>query len=206
MFPIGDMMENSSPFTEVYKKRRYKTGQFSLTEVGVQKLLENITNLEDLALIQLAIGTGIRREDIVRIKVKDIDFSNNSILFYEHKKKRTHKVYMPLSISNTLKMLINTRKGNVYLFCGRSEKRYKHGHLSGRSAYNIFNKYLKRAGLEPRPFHSLRATCIKLCQKRGWTIEQTAELVGDTIRVIQEHYATPSSEEMKQVSTEKAII
>jgi hypothetical protein len=66
--------------------------------------------------------------------------------------------------------------------------------------------YLKRAGLGNRPFHALRATCIKLCQSKGWTPEQTAEHVGDRISTIQAHYLTPSVEEMKAVVSARVLI
>jgi len=34
----------------------------------------------------------------------------------------------------------------------------------------------------------------------GWTIEQTMELTGDSFRTVQEHYLTPSIDEMKEVA------
>jgi len=79
-------------------------------------------------------------------------------------------------------------------------------HISGRQIYSRFQKYLNAAGIESKPFHALRATCIKLCQRRGWSVEQAAKLLGDTIRVVQEHYTTPSNEELKQVARERPII
>lgn len=45
-------------------------------------------------------------------------------------------------------------------------------HIADKTAYNVLAFYLDKAGLPSRPFHSLRATCIKLCQRKGWTIEQ----------------------------------
>ena len=66
--------------------------------------------------------------------------------------------------------------------------------------------YLDRAGLPRRPIHARRATCIKLCQGRGWSAEQTAELVGDEVKTIQEHYLTPSVEEMRAVMEDKPVI
>lgn len=195
----------TNPFEDVHKKG-YKTGQKALTEENVKSLLESIGNLEHLALIQLGISAGIRREDIVRIKTKDIDFNKGTVVFYEHKKRRTKTVFPGTTSMNSLKMLKTINKKSEFLFPGRSEKKYGKGHLSGRQAYNILNTYLEKAGLDKRPFHALRATCIKLCQKKGWTAEQTAEHVGDTIRVIQEHYATPSTDEMRQVASEKSLI
>ena len=89
-----------------------------------------------------------------------------------------------------------------YLFYSKDNK----GHIASKTAYNILQRYLKIAGIEPVPFHALRATCIKLCERRGWTAEQTAKHTGDTVRVIQEHYLTPSVEEMKEIAQDKAIL
>lgn len=191
-----------NPFLEVYKKNRYRTGQKSLTSNQVYLLLSHVTDLIHLGLFQLAIATGIRREDIVRIRLQDINFEDHMVTYYESKKSRTRTVPIPLTVTNTLRMIVKINKNDPYIFTGFSEKIRNKGHMTGRTAYNVLQKYLAKAGLKNRPFHSLRATCIKLCQHKGWSIEQTAELVGDTIRVIQEHYTTPSDEEMKKVATE----
>ena len=39
-----------------------------------------------------------------------------------------------------------------------------------------------------------------------WSDEQVSALTGDTIAVIQEHYMTPSKDEMKEVTEMKPII
>lgn len=67
-------------------------------------------------------------------------------------------------------------------------------------------EYCDLAGIERRPFHALRATCVKFCQKNNWTVEQVSKLTGDTIAVIQQHYSTPSNSEMQEVVEMKAII
>jgi len=75
-----------------------------------------------------------------------------------------------------------------------------------RTAYRRVQDLCDRAGIPRRPFHALRATCIKFAQIAGWSPEQVAELTGDTIRVIQEHYATPSKQEMCELVREKEIV
>lgn len=78
--------------------------------------------------------------------------------------------------------------------------------ISADAAPTTLERALRNAGLRPRPFHSLRATCIKLAQWKGWTPEQVAKLTGDSIRVIQQHYSTPSRDEMQKVATEKPLL
>lgn len=187
-------------------KESYRTGEHALNLEESQALLAACNDFTEYVFLRLAINTGIRRSDIVTITWKDVDFENNRISFYESKKRRVKEVYLSESMLQDLRRLESTQNKEHYLFCGSSNKKYGKGHLSSRTAYNILQRNLKSAGLEQRPFHSLRATCVKLCQSRGWTAAETAKHIGDTIRVVQEHYATPSHSEMKNVAIQKNIL
>lgn len=179
-----------------------KSGEKALTIQNVEKLLEVITDLNHSALIKLAITGGIRRGDIIGIYKKNVNFENNSVMFFENKKQLFHTVFIPIDTMNTLAMSVKSNKKTPFLFPANDIKR----HICSKTAYNILQKYLKKAGIERRPFHALRATCIKLAQKKGWTSEQTAKHIDDTVRVVQEHYATPSNEEMSETAKERPII
>jgi len=188
-------------FKQIERERYYKTGRKSLNEDQVKKLLSAITELRHLGLFQAAIATGIRRADIVALKIADFERATRKLTFYERKKRRTRTIYLSNEVANTLEMIINSDRKQEYFFPGNSD-----GYMSSKTAYNILQKYLKKADLDQRPFHALRATCIKLCQKRGWKPEETAELIGDSLKVIQAHYTIPSSDEMAEVTKEKAIL
>lgn len=185
-----------------FKTERYFSGEKALTNKQVEILIANITDLQDLALIKVAIDAGLRRADIVNIKRRDVDLEKSTITFYEHKKKLTKIVPIGESTKQTLQMWININK-NDWLFPSRFKSK---GHLSSRTAYNILRKYTRRAGLPDIPFHALRATCVKLHQKAGWNVEQTAKLIGDRISTIQRHYSVPSDEELKELSQTKPIL
>jgi len=181
----------------------YKTGEKALTEKQVELFLGKIGSLYDETLFRLALSTGIRREDIVSIKQTDVDLNNYQISFYENKKRRIRTIPLNESVVQKLKQHLHVIGKGEWLF----PSPYNHRkHISGRQVYSRFQKYLTAAGVESKPFHALRATCIKLCQRRGWSVEQAAKLLGDTIRVVQEHYTTPSNEELKQVARERPII
>ena len=57
------------------------SGEKALTKSQVDKLLSVITDINHEALIRLAICSGIRREDLVGIKTKDVNTVDNSITF-----------------------------------------------------------------------------------------------------------------------------
>jgi integrase/recombinase XerD len=183
----------------VQKKERwrepYRTGQKAFTKKEFEKVLSKVGVLEDEILILLGVNTGMRRRDITSIEVKNIDLKNQSVIYYEHKKRRTRTIFISSEMTRKLEIYLNTLpKKQERLFGFRD-----------RTAYNRLNRYCRLAGIPERPFHALRATCIKFCQQAGWTLAEVAELTGDSIRTIQEHYETPSIEEMKETSETKRI-
>jgi integrase len=54
-----------------FSKEQYKSGQHALTEKQVKDLLLSFNNLQDKAMIALAISIGLRREDLVNVKRND---------------------------------------------------------------------------------------------------------------------------------------
>lgn len=177
-------------------KERYRTGEKAFTRTEVDKLLSVCATIEDELLLKLGVSLGLRREDIVNVKVIDVDLNNNTISHYERKKSRLRVV--PIG-GNTKQLIIK------YLHTIPKNQKQLFG-FSGSTAYRKLQRLCDLAGVSRRPFHALRATCVKFCQAAGWTPEQVCELTGDTLRVIQEHYATPSRAEMSEVMNDKEVI
>jgi integrase len=184
-------------------REKYRTGEKALTFEESQRFLAVIDDVLHEGLFKLAVWGGLRREDVVNVKKADLNEQEKMLSFYERKKRKIHTIFLSQDVLNALVKLKKLYPKEEYMFHGRSEKKYNTGHLSSRQAYNVFQYYLDRLGLEHRPFHALRSTCIKNCQHMGWAIEKTANHVDDTIRTIQEHYMTPSMAEMKQIASEK---
>lgn len=184
------------------------SGENALTEPEVHQVLAAAPDFESEVLLRIAMATGIRREDVVRIRMEGVDLEAARIRFYESKKRRQWEVTIGGETLPALRKWINgVLPSSLWLFPsshGPSGK--KSGHRSGRWAYNVLQSSLRSAGLETRPFHALRATCVKLCQRRGWSAEETSKHTGDTIRVIQLHYSTPSRDQMSQVAREKPLL
>lgn len=180
----------------VTKKERYRTGEKALTRKEYDRVLEACGVLEDRVMVMLGVSLGLRRGDLVRVKVSNIDFKNHQLTYLEKKKgDRVRVVPIGQKLEQEIGMLIKTiPKGQDTLFS-----------FKDRQAYNRFNTLCEKAGIGPRPFHALRATCIKFCQAGGWSPEQVSELTGDTIEVIQAHYATPSQAEMAETMRTKEV-
>ena len=180
----------------------HTSGEKALTKDQVKKLLSSITDLEEEALLRLALNAGIRRNDIVGIKRDGTNTTLRKVGFWESKKKRFKTVDISEETARVLEMWLNATKNikSDYVFPPRKKGAV---HMGDATAYRILQDNLLKAGLPRRPFHALRSTCIKLCQAQGWEIEKTAKHVGDSVRVIQEHYTTPSEEEMSEAMKNK---
>ena len=174
----------------------FNTGEKALTRKEYDAVLSVCGTLEDRVMVMLGVSLGLRRGDLVRVRVANIDFQNHQVTYLEKKKgDRVRVVPLGPRLEQEIKMLIGTiPKGQDTLFS-----------FKDRQAYNRFNTLCQKAGIGSRPFHALRATCIKFCQAGGWSPEQVSEITGDTIEVIQAHYATPSQAEMAETMKNKEV-
>lgn len=176
---------------------KYTVGKDALTPKEYNELCDACSSIEDEALLKFTISTGLRREDVVAVEWQNVNLQNGTIIFSEKKKGgRIRSIHIGEKLRVLLIKYSKTCKHNqkyMFDFCGRT-------------AYNKLQHLCDVAGIRRRPFHALRATCVKRCQAAGWTPEQVCELTGDSLRVIQEHYATPSSSEMQEVARVREIV
>ena len=177
------------------KSDKYKSGEKALSRKEYEKLISVIDNIEDDLLIKMAITTGLRREDLLNVKIGNINLRDCLLTFHEQKKGIDRTIHLNPDIVQLIKKFLNTQEKRKNLFS-----------FSGSTAYRHLNRWCRIADIPQRPFHALRATCVKFCQMAGWSATEVSHLTGDTIRVIQEHYSTPSDGEMREVTQKKMII
>jgi len=147
----------------VSHKKKYHEG-FSQNEV---KLLLNQPDREtsegkrNYAILVLALQTGLRACDIVRLKRTDINWNTCEINITQHKTARPLSVVLQPESSNALiDYLSNVRKDDFpYVFtCMTGVMRP----LNSRSASGLVTRLMKQAGIyspsERQGFHSLRRT------------------------------------------------
>jgi integrase len=173
-----------------------QSGKCALTKGEYEKVITACGAYEDELLIKIGVSLGLRREDLVKIKIADINLDTGWLMYHEKKKNATRRVPLSSDLQQDIRKYLKTiPHKQVYLF-----------NFSGSTAYRKFQRVCDCAKIPRRPIHALRATCVKFCQAAEWTPEQVSELTGDSIRVIQEHYSTPSDEEMKEVMEKKKVI
>lgn len=166
---------------------------FAFSESEVKRLLDACGTLADRMMILLAVRYGFRRDDIVKLKIRDINIEQLTLTFHESKKDRDRTIPIEYDVAMDLKRYIATLpKTATYLLPFRD----------GSTAWQHLQSICSVAnipvppGRTGRPFHALRGTCLKLRQKQGWTVNECASLVGDEPGTVFKHYLTTTPTEL----------
>ena len=166
---------------------------YALSESEIKRLLAACGVMAEYIMFILAIRYGFRREDVVKIKVANVNLYDSTITFHELKKKRDRTIPIEPDVVVELRRYLGTlSKGTVYLFP------FQDGSTAWRKLQEVCEvaKISIPEGRTGRPFHSLRGTCVKMRQAQGWNISEVAALIGDTTAVVQEHYTTVTPMEL----------
>ena len=188
-----------------YQSNKYTSGEKALTRLEYTKLLSVLETHEDELFLKMAVTTGLRREDLANVLIANIDLKESLLIFHESKKNKDR----PIPLTEEVVLLIKK-------FLDKTGKREKLFSCTGTQFYRRFNGYyvkgkytpgyFEKAGVTNRPIHAFRATAIKWMQQSGYSDPQIMAITGDTLAVIQNHYMTPSMDELRATVKEKKII
>lgn len=148
------------------------------------------TGVRDYAILLLLTVYGLRCSEVTNMKLKDIDWRNETL--YLRRTKNCRPQVLPLlpivgdAIIRYIKEARFNKSGNEYLFLCR---RAPHEQLSTSTIYKLVRDELKGKGLELRHYglHSQRHTCATRLINTGHSLKEIADLLGhiglDTTRI-----------------------
>ena len=183
-----------------------KKVQLPFSEEELKKVLEGAIDVVDFEsardqlIIELFYATGIRRIELVNLKISDIDFSKKQIKVLG---KRNKERYIPLI--NSLESLIN-----VYLDFRRTLAVIKDKEMLFLTkkglkvyemlVYRIINKYLSKASSKVKCSpHVLRHSFATHLLNEGADLNAVKELLGHTSLASTQVYTHNSIAELKKV-------
>jgi integrase len=158
-----------SPVKTVKLLREKNTRTRFLEKEEIIRLVDNCSkHLRPVVIV--AVGTGMRKGEILGLKWSDIDFNNNIIYLLDTKNGERRNV--PLS-KWCRAALIKIRKHpeSPYVFCHKDGKPFINMRKSFKSA-------LDGAGISDFRFHDLRHTFASQLIKLGFDVRTVQELMG----------------------------
>ena len=189
---------------KIKQNRRIKIPTYLKTE-SVEELLGSISKESDIekrdyVIILIAARLGLRVNEILNIKLKDIDWRNNKIKV--HQSKNNNINILPLS-KEIGWSIINYIKGgrpkcnNEYLFV---KHKYPFEKLN---QFNNFNKYFEKADIDieennKKGIHNLRHSLATNMLNKGIPLPIIASSLGDSIETTSNTYLKVDKNRLKE--------
>lgn len=145
-----------------------------LTREEILKVLSVIQNKKHKLIISLAYGSGLRVNEVVNLRVGDLNFDDLTVHVREGKGMKDRISVIPEGIRDELKRFVFGSSGGDFLF--ESERG---GKLSTRTLQKVFGNALNKAGLQTSAtFHSLRHSFATHLIENGVNLRFVQELLG----------------------------
>jgi integrase/recombinase XerD len=151
----------------------------SREEVG--QLIGGARTLTQRAMLMTLYGTGMRRAELVRLKVEDIDSRRMMISIRMGKRRRDRLVPLDPRLLGTLREYARGRKLGTYLFPGRPQRDGEERPVSTKVVWRACREARERAGIsKPVSPHSLRHSYATHLLEDGTDLYTIQMLLGHT--------------------------
>lgn len=177
---------DGNPMLRVSKPKEPRGRVRFLSDDERQRLVaacQGSSNPQLLLAVVLAISTGMRKNEIMRLSWADIDLARGRLVLHETKNGERRSI--PI-VNYALDLLTRASKvrrlDTALLFPGLNPKRP----IDLRSAWETA---LQTAGIEDFRFHDLRHTCASYLAMNGATLAEIAEILGHKTLSMVKRYA-----------------
>jgi len=164
--------------TKIPCHRKRRTIPNILTKEEVSRLLQSAKNLRDKAILATMYGAGLRLNEVVSLKVSDIDSANMQLLIRDGKGRKDRFAILSDVNLSILREYWQEYRPRDSLFMSISHNKTD-SHLTKRAAQNIFHETAAAAGItKPVTSHTLRHSFATHLLEDGVSIFHIKQLLG----------------------------
>lgn len=166
---------DKNPMMQVEKIKVPKIIREPYSDEEREKLFRSAKNIRDKAIIEVLYSTAIRVSELVKLDIKDINWSTKGVIVHgKGNKERT--VYLNDRATMYLKEYLATRKDdNPALFVSL---RAPHNRITKCAVEDMMNTVGRAAGIKKSHPHKMRRTSITNAVNRGMPIQEAALFAG----------------------------
>ena len=149
-----------------------------LSPEEVAQLIDAASNLQARAILMLLYSTGMRRGELVRLRVEDIDSKRMVIHIRQGKGGKDRDVPLCPKLLETLREFWRWRKPKTWLF-PQTGSRGKSGHITAHTVWYACDEAARHAGLNKRVApHMLRHSFATHLLEKGADLPTIQILMG----------------------------
>ena len=158
----------------LYPRTKNKSLPVYLTAREVSRLMENVTNLKHKCIVQLLYGCGLRLNELLHLKLTDVDSKNKIILIRKAKGGKDRVVMLSPLLLESLRHYYKIYQPEEYLIEGQGG-----GVYSEKSVQVIVKNAALKAGITKKVTpHTLRHSFATHLLENGTDIRYIQELLG----------------------------
>lgn len=182
-----------NPMDKIKKIKAEKKIKPPHTTVEVQKVKDACKTDRDIAYIDFLCSTGVRCEEITKVKLSDIDFESRSVLIHGKGAKQRYVYLDDVANLHIIKYLKDRALTSEYLFCNRTG-----GMLSKEGASFIVRSLGRIAGVKNCQIHRFRKWFATTLFNRGCDLVYIQKLLGHAKLETTMIYVQASTDRTKQ--------
>src|SRR5262249_29674989 len=149
-----------------------------LSEEEVARLIESASSSYHRVILMMLYGTGLRREELSRLKLTDIDRQRMVVHVRQGKGNRDREVTLSPRLLEVLRAYWRWRKPKIYLFPSHQRKR-KEQPISAKTVYHAVREAARLAGIKKKVTpHLLRHSWATHLLERGTDLKTIQVLLG----------------------------
>lgn len=186
-----------NPCNKIDKIKYYTEIKQPYTDIEVELIRLACKKPREKALVNLLFSTGVRREELTKIKISDINFQDRSIRI-NGKGGKYRIVYFSARCEITIKEYLNSKRlESDYLFS--SERNIgTNGKLCCESIAKIIKEIEKNSGLKNVHLHKFRRWFATYMADRGIPLQDLKEMMGHNgIQTSSKYYVYQDSNRIK---------
>jgi len=193
-----------NPLVKHKPLKKEKKIQVPFSEKEVKQVLDNFNELDDFLslrnklIIEMFYGTGMRRAELINLKLKDIDLKNKTVKVLGKRNKERYIPLLNFVIKSIIKYLVKKHKirtDSEYLFITSKGKK-----IYDSLVYRVVKNYFSAVSLKVKKSpHILRHSFATHLLNEGADLNSIKELLGHASLASTQIYTNSSLAKIKKV-------
>lgn len=182
----------------IHRPKRAKVLPNVLSKGEIKLILEAHSNIKHRAMLCLIYSCGLRRRELIDLKLADIDSKRDIVIIKQAKGKKDRIAPLSPKVLELLRDYYKNYKPGVWLFEGQ----VKGEQYSEQSLQCVLKQAIKKAGItKPVSLHWLRHSYATHLLESGTDLRYIQELLGHSRSRTTEIYTHVSTKSLQQIKS-----
>lgn len=182
----------------IYRPKREKLLPNVLSKEEVKQILNSLTNIKHRAMLSLIYSCGLRRSELLNLKLTDIDSKRGLIIIRQAKGKKDRIVPLSGKILEMLRNYYMAYKPKEWLFEGQDKK----SQYDERSLASVLKQSVSKSQIKkPVTLHWLRHSYATHLLESGTDLRYIQKILGHSSSKTTEIYTHVSNKSIQMITS-----